>query len=472
MSARGRTIVVVALVASLHLIAGALVAVGGTTAGVAVSLFAALVVGAGILRGASHRLVLVLMAAAAGTATWNGLRVGDVVTVTDCLLLAAAAVVVSKRLLRPVKSSWRYYRPFLVSSALIFYGGLVGTLFADYAWTGVADLVRFAVSSVGVLALFALWGPSVAAVRVLTWSFLVGASISAALGTVYVKDGAGRAIGLAAHSNHFAVASLLAFGAGVGLFLASRGRSRHVASGLTAIMLVGVVLSGSRAAIAGVTAFFFVVLMMTRQWKLVYTGVAIGTSVLTLVLIGVVQPTRTDALGRLLGEDSTVRLSDKERSEAREEAFRAIESRPLTGVGFRAAKEAHNVYLQVWAAAGLLGAAGGLGFVASAAGLVTGPFRRNGMVAALVSSYVGYLVAAAFSTVLWDRYLWVYVATTLATITAMKYGSSGGERNGTRAGGPRAGAVRQTSPVSIGRGELAESNTRYKRSRGWSLVVR
>jgi O-antigen ligase len=342
-------------------------------------------------------------------------------------------VVLTLRSLQRVHSSWWYYRPFLWSTGLIGFGGVVGTLVAGYGVSGITDLFRFGLSTLGLLVMFGLWAPDRVSVRLLMWAFLAGAALNAILGSVFLRDGAGRAIGLSAHSNHFAVASLLACGAGVGLALTSEGARRHMASALTALVGFGMVASGSRAAIAGILAFGVLFLMYAKQWRLLIWCLS-GSAVIALLLVsGVVRPTSTDALGRLIGKDPTAALSDDARSTARSSAVRSIEANPITGVGFSTAKEAHNVYLQLWAASGLFGLAGAFGLLFGSARMVWVPAKKDILSGALVCSYGGYLVAAAFSTVLWDRYLWLHVALALALCSERRRPSwpceNGGERS-------------------------------------------
>lgn len=378
-------------------------------------------------------LIVAFLALAAFTAPMNAVRLGGILTATDVLLVAGAMAVLTLRSLQQVESSWWYYRPFLLSTGLIGFGGLIGTLVGGQGLSGIVDLVRFGLSTLGLLVLFGLWAPDRASLRLLLWAFLAGAALNAILGSFFLRDAAGRAIGLSAHSNHFAIASLLACGAGVGLALTSEGARRHVASALTALVGFGMVASGSRAAIVGILAFGVLFLMYARQWRLLVWSLSGLAIIVLLVVSGVVRPTSTDALGRLIGKDPTAALSDDARSTARATAVGTIEANPITGVGFSTAKDAHNVYLQLWAASGLFGVAGAFGLLYGSARMVWVPAKKDMLLGALVCSYGGYLVAAAFSTVLWDRYLWLHVALALALCSERRRQAwrqqDGGERS-------------------------------------------
>ena len=421
---------VMGAIVALSLVVGVMAALANVVASVVIVLVLALV----IVTFASRRGANVLMEAVIGGAVFaaplNGVRVGGVVTMTDLLLVAGAVIVLVVRSQRHVDAAWEYYRPFLLAPLLISSGALVGTLFGSAGWAGMGDLVRFVLSTMGVLAVFHMWAPGTATVRRLLWAFLLGSALSAGLGSFGLEDAAGRAIGLAAHSNHLAVASLLGCGAGVGLTMTGKGWSSRVAGGLSALLAFGMVASGSRAAIAGMTVFGISFLIYAKRWRLLVWSGSVGALVAASVLFGAVNPTSTDALGRLIGKDPTAALSDDARRDASAIALRTIEHHPFTGVGFVAAKDAHNIYLQLWAASGILGLAGAAVLLLGAGRLLKCSPRKNFLSGSLACAYFGYLVAAAFSTVLWDRYLWLHVALTVALCSVQGRSREKGNESG------------------------------------------
>ena len=88
-----------------------------------------------------------------------------------------------------------------------------------------------------------------------------------------------------------------------------------------------------------------------------------------------------------------------------------------SGSGFANARYTHSLYLELWASAGLLGLAFGVGLIL----LVVHYFRkakndRNLIALGMASAYLGQLAAFAFSPALWDRYLWIYLALLIAVL--------------------------------------------------------
>lgn len=404
-------------------------AIGLAVAGIAVTvydvvtiipaaLFLCLVLVQWTMRWRIGALSLIAMVAVAATAPMNGVRILSFFTLSDLFAVVAALFVVASQVGSLEKRSWSYFRPPLFAAALITYGGLVGMLAGSGGWEGVGDLVRFALSTIGVLLLVSLWGPSPRDVTVVAWAFTIGASVNAFAGLIALHDASGRAIGLTLHSNHFALVSLLACGISVGLALASRAWPRRFAVLMSIILVAGMLESGSRATVVGALVMFATLLVMTRSWRLLRWAAVLGGSFALLLAVNVIELTSTDALGRLFNEDPTVRISDEERTLARGKAFRTIDSRPVTGVGFSAAKEAHNVYLQVWAAAGLLGLFGVSMLATSIVGMSWRAPRGSPLLLGYLASLCGYLAAAPFTTVFWDRYLWIHLAFAVALMTA------------------------------------------------------
>lgn len=418
MSVAKRSALASALFVVLPLFVGFAIPFGGGVVAALVGALAIIVAVACATSRGTRVLTLSLMAIAVMTASWNGVRVAGVFTVSDVFLVCAAAFVFAYRALEPRASTWRYYGPFLLASGLIGFGGLIGTLIGGYGWHGIPDLVRFGLSTFVLLFVFSVWSPPEASVRLLLWAYLYGAAANALLGIVSFNDASGRAIGLSGHSNHLAISCLLGLGVGVGFALSSDGSGRRVAIALAGVVTVGVIASGSRAAVVGVVAYLVGFVLYSRQWRLLWLSAFAGVTLAVLVVSGLVQLSSSDAIGRLSGSDPTAALSDDARSAARSTALDTIEARPITGVGFSAAKAAHNVYLQLWAASGIFGVAGALGLLLGLARMVRSRPRKDMLLGSLVCAYGGYLAAAAFSTVLWERYLWLHVALALALCSA------------------------------------------------------
>lgn len=374
-----------------------------------------------------RNLVLVLMAVNCIVTPMNGLRLGPIAA-SDLFLVAAAPLIFGRQVLRRSASAYRYrhYRPFFCSLGIIIAGGAVSSIYAADVGS-LLDLAKFLLSTIGLLAVFATWSPSREQVRLLLWLFVGGAAVSVAATTVVASPYSGRGLGLATHPNHLGFVSMMATGPALGLFLLGSRRAKILAgTGIIPALLWGVAVSGSRAALVG---WLVVVLtVVVALWRLEVLGwAAVAASALFVVVtVGLVTVPGTDAFDRLFQPDSSVRLSDTERSEVREESLAQIRQSPVTGAGFKEARSAHSLYVQVWASAGVMGLAGllmiawrtALLIVRSCGRSLVVHHTRDPLVTCVTAGFLGYLVGGVGQNILWDRYVWLVLAMSLALLSA------------------------------------------------------
>ena len=181
-------------------------------------------------------------------------------------------------------------------------------------------------------------------------------------------------------------------------------------------ILASLMASGSRAALVGLLVAGVTVLVLSGRVRLAIRAAMVASTVGVLVLTSALHLSGT-GLDRLFGNASASR-SDAERVGKLVNSYDRFAAHPLTGEGFEFAQEAHNVYLQVLVAAGPLGLVGLVVVVSFTLSGILRSRRRPGtratgdraLLAGLGAGYVGYLAAGAFQNILWDRYLWLYVA--------------------------------------------------------------
>ena len=385
------------------------VAVSGM--GVAAIALLLLVVAGGVLvdRFGARQMSLVALALAGFFGPMNGLRLGASLTVTDLFLVPSLGLaIIARSHSSPdrVTRDRRPIRPDVMAALLLIAGGIVGSQFAENLGVSFSSIMRFGLAAVGVPLVFVAVGPSRRELRALAWAFLVGASVNSVIGVLTYNPGT-RGIGLSTHANHLAVAALLASGLAAGLFLTSARRPALLAAGCWAVVSVGILKSGSRAGAAGAILVIGAVLLGARSSKVVRWCVAMVAGVAVLLFLNVIPYDEQNAIARLLGRNSAaVEQSNVGRAELRAEAIEAVKRHPLTGAGFEEARVAHNLYLQVWGAAGVLGLLG-MAVLASAAvrGLVVGAGGDRWLLGA-AAGVGSFLVIAVSSNILWDRYLW------------------------------------------------------------------
>ncbi|HUR23459.1 MAG TPA: O-antigen ligase family protein, partial [Acidimicrobiales bacterium] len=373
-----------------------------------VLLLAAVAFGLLVDRYGARQLSLAFLVLAGFLGPMNALRLGANVTLTDLCLVLCAGLAIMARATSGAQPATRRrpVRPDVLAATLLIAGGIIGSQFAANLGVSLSSIIRFGLAAVGVPLVFAALGPTRAEVRLLAWAFVAGAAVNSVAG-VLTYDPGNRGIGLSTHSNHLAAASLLASGFAAGLFLTASRRAAWTAAALWGIVAVGILKSGSRAGVIGEMILIALLLGLTGSGRILRWCVAVVVGVGVLLALNVIPYDEQDAIARVLGRNrAAVAASDFERAQFRAKAIQGIEEHPLTGAGFEEARTAHNVYLQVWGAAGIIGLLGmAVLWSAAVLGLVEG-MGGDRWVLGAAAAVVSFLVIASASNILWDRYLW------------------------------------------------------------------
>lgn len=397
----------------------------------AIAVWAIVVIG----RIGTRPVVTGAMMGVAFTAPMNGLRV-RVLAATD-VMLAIAFLGLALEMLATRRRLPALPVGFWAGTALVVGGGLLGTVFADSPRGSLAHLVPFTVAATLPVIAFQMWGPSLAILRKYAWCWASGAAVSGAVGLFSSGGITGRPGGLTPHPNHLAMTCALGAAIALTLWLSEVGWRRQGALALFGLLVLTVVRAGSRAGLVALLVGAAIVIVRTRELR--STPERIGRGALALLALallagaligtGVVHVGRQNAVFRLFG-DTSAQASDAERLSALDENVRRISSRPLTGSGFEKALQAHNIYLQILAAAGIAGLVGFLMLVASVVreGLQAGAGPPDDLLlyirTAFLAGYAGYLVAGLAQNILWDRYVWLHVAVILWARSAVSADST------------------------------------------------
>lgn len=240
----------------------------------------------------------------------------------------------------------------------------------------------------------------------------VGASVS---GITWLG---GRQAGFTAQPNALAAACTMAIP--VAIVGVLRSSSRWPSIGVLLVLVGATVVTGSRV---GLVAVFVAIcasglLVGTLRRRLPLILVA-GT---TLVAVGLgVFAAYGDSLvvaQRFTGADLTAQQSDSLRQQIRDQVLQAITERPIAGSGFAVIRDAHNIWLQILHAGGVIGLAG---FIVFAVGTVRlgGRLRlpdvaNRDLAGALSAATLTWLVAGVLQNQISDRYLYVPLGLLLA----------------------------------------------------------
>lgn len=250
-------------------------------------------------------------------------------------------------------------------------------------------------------------------------------SIGLALTSIDFVRFTDRAPGLTSHPNHLGLIAAMALPVAVAR-LGTGGRRGLTALGVVPIILAGVAASGSRGAllagVAGVIIFFaFGVATRRSRSTLMLFGGPVAAFVILASALGNGALTGSVAVSRLAGDAGTQESNNARLLTLRESVSEAA-AHPLVGEGFAVVRTAHNIYIQLLQAGGLLALAGFVAFAASimrrARWLAQQPHASPPWLPALAAgcgaSVSVWLLFGMFGNAVYDRYLYVPVGLVLA----------------------------------------------------------
>jgi O-antigen ligase len=370
------------------------------------------------MRG-GRRILFVLLAHAGFVAPMDSLRAGVIGGAADVVLLCALILLV---LITLATGRWRRpgatYLPVLVAAFTLALAGLIGTFFSAAPGTSVLNVVRFSVAVGGMLLLFSQSVARPNEVRCLMWAYVLGVTMSAAYSLTHVNPYTQRGEGLAFHSNALGLTCVFAMCLAYGLVSTATRSGRRLGLGCLSVLGLGLLNSGSRAALIALTAATLTFVAVSQNRTLLRYGTFAAAMAGGAVFAGWYTLPAATAIDRLFTTSELTSQSDAERTELRGVTIVRISAHPLTGSGFANATAAHNLPLQVIESAGVLG---GLAFSALVWAILKPLIRRrrDPMIAGSLAMYIGYLVAGLASPPLWDRWLWFPVACGVA-LTAQR----------------------------------------------------
>ncbi len=414
----------------------------------AAALFALALTGA---RPAATLLVYIGMALMAmslyriGPHAFTGNYNARILTFSDTFLLAAALLSLPLPVRRRV--AWRQAAPIAGAVALMATGGLLGTLSSSDPSGSAVNVLQLAMAALGLQLLVLLWAPDVDELRWASGLFVASVIVAGIVGLFGPEYVAGRVRGWAYHPNHLGAMTAIAAGPAIAIWLTASGWRRHASVAALVLLALVMLIAGSRTGLVASAAVVMVFALPLRRglWVTPRTVVAAlaAFAILTAAVIGAGfsdDPLSrrfhsADELGR--GADAVSRMirpqgelvSDSTRIVLLRGVRDEIRESPLTGNGFAEVQAAHNIYLQMWAAGGLLSLLGML-MVPLVAGRwalaadrllsVDGGDRASMLLLGLAAGMVGYSVSGLFEPTLWERWIWICPALASALLARLR----------------------------------------------------
>jgi O-antigen ligase len=279
--------------------------------------------------------------------------------------------------------------------------------------TAFQQLLRLTLGALGLPILIGWWRPDEKVVVRLASAYVLGSTLSSAVGIAQYHGE--RIEGLTTHPNFFAMCCTLAIA--IMPFLETRMERgwRLVILATVPINVLGIWLSGSRTGLLGIVfvALLYPLLKRSVMAAVGFAGLGI-TAMYLVVTFASTAGDQSNALGRLLG-GGTASVSDNVRIANQERAWHNFQSSPVIGRGFEPRTQglgfdAHDIYLQVASATGVLGLTAFVLMLAFFAKQATVTTRHLGLLAVpvLVYMFVGPIIP-----MLWDRWIWCMAALAL-----------------------------------------------------------
>lgn len=304
-------------------------------------------------------------------------------------------------------------RPARVNSAYVLAAGvlvlmcILSSVLSEFPLLSLNSTARLVVGALTLPFLFSLWQPPKNITILFASAFVLGNCFNLVSSFWRGIGDGGRRIGYSTHPNILGLAALLGL-ALIPFLLDAMPRWRLFTLLAGAGCAYAIWVSGSRAALLAAVAVALLYLVFTRS---VPGALALfGLSIPALYIVADAYLSNENdsatALGRLLGGGSS-QGSDQARVQLAEKAWDIFQAHPIIGSGLAEVMEAHNIYLQIAAAIGVVGAAVFLlvlGLVALRAFSLPKPFDL------LILPVLGYAMIGVMTPILWDRYVWCVLA--------------------------------------------------------------
>ncbi|MEH3034318.1 MAG: hypothetical protein PGN07_09840 [Aeromicrobium erythreum] len=298
--------------------------------------------------------------------------------------------------------------PFALAAGVLFVVCVGVSVVSDAPGASLNSTVRLVVGALTLPLVFSLWRPGLKIATTLAFAYVVGNNINLVTSFFRGVGDGGRRIGYSNHPNVMGLAAMLGL-ALIPFLLRVMPRQWHwLVCALGLGCLYGIWVSGSRAALLVAVAVLALWVLLSRSVAVALTLFGAAIPVFYVVARAYLDGDRDSgsALGRLFGGGSAS-ASDQARELLARQAWDVFQAHPVLGAGLADVMEAHNIYLQVAAAVGVVGAAIFVGLLGSVA---LRAFSLPERATLLVLPVLGYAMVGVMTTILWDRYVWSVLA--------------------------------------------------------------
>lgn len=336
------------------------------------------------------------------TATATNVTLGDTLLAMGLLLLAP--VLLTRKLTLP--------KAYVFGWILLASTSLVASALATNPAASFTHFVKFLAAALVLPVAFAWWRPDRRTVVRLATAYVIGTGVSIVSALIEGPiDTENRHDGLTTHPNFLGHTAVLALCLTFFVLTQHGVQRRWFFYGVGLLCVYGVWISGSRASFVGLVAVAVLYPLIERS-MLAAAGTVLGL-VMTLVFWEqIVSNSGDSALRRLLGTASS-EASDQIRRNAFTAVLDDFLANPLTGVGFENVLYAHNIYVEIAAAAGVFGL---FGFLLILWALVSPLFTAPRPYHRLAYPVLAYVIVDALDKSLYDRFVWTALSLAMLSV--------------------------------------------------------
>lgn len=286
--------------------------------------------------------------------------------------------------------------------------GFVSSLLSDDSGASLNSLLRLVVGAMILPLIFTVYGAKDWVAPAFAGAYLLGSAVNVGLAMVGDVSIEGRRIGESSHPNVLGLCCLLAVALLPYVWESLDRRWHWLVIACAGANAWGIWTSGSRAALIAAVGALALYILFTRSVvvALAAFGAAIPALYYAGISIGRQGVGEQNALTRLLGGGSAS-ASDAAREQLVQEALDVFQAHPIFGAGLAQVLEAHNIYLQIMAAIGIVGLAFYLVLLLA---VVHRAMTLPGHGWLLVLPPLTYVMVGFMTTILWDRYIWAVLA--------------------------------------------------------------
>jgi len=371
-----------------------------------------------------------MIIAAVALMTFNGVRILPFLTISDAFLSVGAFFLIMRMLVKPSHSKMIQVPPWLFYSlSLIIISSFITIIASGEPLVNIERSVNIIIAAGGVTIFLGIVASNENQLNLIlaVWTIFVAINAGIGLMDLLFDSGIGfwftdeywfgRTAGLTMHPNHLGIACAMV----MPIALVQTKLSKTTGSLFIRILVLltlslGILSSGSRAAIAG-SCFSLILLIFFNKTLINSLLLVFIIGLLSALILAAFNKETLNLLGfgvqRLFGFVS-VAESNLLRLEYYKEAYFDFSKNPLFGVGYGVVRQAHNIYLQILQAGGLLGFVGFYWFIIGFLSLgwnirSNARFRiKNPLIVdALIVSILTWLVIGLFFNLIFDRFLYI-----------------------------------------------------------------